>query len=155
VKLDTERLAQIAADFAERITTLEQEIWELADEEFTIGSPQQLGQVLFDKLGLSKKRRGKTGFSTDARVLAAIREEHEIIAKVEAWRELTKLKSTYLDALPELIRPSTGRLHTTFNQTATTTGRLSSTNPTCRTSRSEARRAARSGPASSRRRATG
>ena len=85
--------------------------------------------MLFDKLGLSKKRRGKTGFSTDARVLAAIRDEHEIIAKVEQWRELTKLKSTYLDALPELIRESTGRLHTTFNQTATTTGRLSSTNP--------------------------
>jgi DNA polymerase I len=129
VKLDTERLAEIAADFATRISALERDIWDLAGEEFTIGSPQQLGQVLFDKLGLSKKRRGKTGFSTDARVLAAIREEHEIIAKVEAWRELTKLKSTYLDALPELIRPSTGRLHTTFNQTATTTGRLSSTNP--------------------------
>ncbi len=129
VKLDTERLAEIAADFATRISALERDIWDLAGEEFTIGSPQQLGQVLFEKLGLSKKRRGKTGFSTDARVLAAIREEHEIIAKVEAWRELTKLKSTYLDALPELIRPSTGRLHTTFNQTATTTGRLSSTNP--------------------------
>ena len=129
VKLDTERLARINEDFAERIAALEREIYELAGEEFTIGSPQQLGQVLFDKLGLSKKRRGKTGFSTDARVLAAIRDEHEIIAKVEQWRELTKLKSTYLDALPELIRESTGRLHTTFNQTATTTGRLSSTNP--------------------------
>ena len=129
VKLDTHRLAGIAEDFGTRIEALEKEIYELAGEEFTIGSPQQLGQVLFDKLGLSKKRRGKTGFSTDARVLAAIREEHEIIAKVEAWRELSKLKSTYLDALPELIRPSSGRLHTTFNQTATTTGRLSSTNP--------------------------
>jgi len=129
VKLDTARLAKINEDFAERITTLERQIWDLAGEEFTIGSPQQLGQVLFDKLGLSKKRRGKTGFSTDARVLAAIRDEHEIIGKVEQWRELTKLKSTYLDALPELIRDSTGRLHTTFNQTATTTGRLSSTNP--------------------------
>ncbi|MGZ4200501.1 MAG: DNA polymerase I, partial [Thermoleophilaceae bacterium] len=129
VKLDTARLARINEDFAERIAALEREIYELAGEEFTIGSPQQLGQVLFDKLGLSKKRRGKTGFSTDARVLAAIRDEHEIIGKVEQWRELTKLKSTYLDALPELIRESTGRLHTTFNQTATTTGRLSSTNP--------------------------
>ena len=129
MKIDTARLAEIGASFGERIATLESEIWELAGEEFTIGSPQQLGQVLFEKLGLSKKRRGKTGFSTDARVLAAIREEHEIIGKVETWRELSKLKSTYLDALPELIRPSTGRLHTTFNQTATTTGRLSSTNP--------------------------
>ena len=129
VKLDTERLAAINAGFADRITALEREIWELAGEEFTIGSPQQLAQVLFDKLGLSKKRRGKTGFSTDARVLAAIRDEHPIIAKVEQWRELTKLKSTYLDALPELISHEDGRLHTTFNQTATTTGRLSSTNP--------------------------
>jgi DNA polymerase I len=129
VKLDTERLAQIGEGFAGRIAALETEIWELAGEEFTIGSPQQLAQVLFDKLGLSKKRRGKTGFSTDARVLAAIRDEHPIIGKVEQWRELTKLKSTYLDALPELISDEDGRLHTTFNQTATTTGRLSSTNP--------------------------
>ena len=103
MKLDTARLAEIGASFGERIATLESEIWELAGEEFTIGSPQQLGQVLFEKLGLSQKRRGKTGFSTDARVLAAIREEHAIIAKVETWRELSKLKSTYLDALPELI----------------------------------------------------
>jgi DNA polymerase-1 len=85
--------------------------------------------VLFEELGLSRKRRGKTGFSTDARVLAAIRDEHEIVAKVEAWRELSKLKSTYFDALPGLISAETGRLHTTFNQAATTTGRLSSTNP--------------------------
>ena len=97
--------------------------------EFTIGSPQQLAEVLFDELGLTKKRRGKTGFSTDARVLGQIRDEHEIVPKIEEWRELTKLKSTYLDALPELIDPDTGRIHTTFNQTATATGRLSSTNP--------------------------
>src|SRR5437763_10487375 len=129
VKLDTTRLAVINAGFADRITAFETEIWEMAGEEFTIGSPQQLGHILFEKLGLSKKRRGKTGFSTDARVLAAIRDEHPIIAKVEQWRELTKLKSTYLDALPELISDEDGRLHTTFNQTATTTGRLSSTNP--------------------------
>ena len=97
--------------------------------EFTIGSPQQLGEVLFEELGLTKKRRGKTGFSTDARVLAQIRDEHEIVAKVESWRELTKLKNTYLDALPDLIDPETGRIHTTFNQVAAATGRLSSTNP--------------------------
>jgi DNA polymerase I len=94
-----------------------------------IGSPQQLAEVLFVKLGLSRKRRGKTGFSTDARVLRAIREEHAIIEKVERWRELTKLRSTYLDELPSLIDDATGRLHTTFNQTSTTTGRLSSTDP--------------------------
>ncbi|HKH23072.1 MAG TPA: DNA polymerase I [Solirubrobacterales bacterium] len=129
VLLDQKRLADIGEGFEQRIETLQVEIFELAGHEFTIGSPQQLAEVLFDELGLTKKRRGKTGFSTDARVLSQIREEHEIVAKVEQWRELTKLKSTYLDALPELIDPGTGRLHTTFNQTATATGRLSSTNP--------------------------
>ena len=129
VKLDEKRLADINEGFEQRIETLQADIFELAGHEFTIGSPQQLAEVLFDELGLTKKRRGKTGFSTDARVLSQIREEHEIVTKVEQWRELTKLKSTYLDALPELIDPETGRLHTTFNQTATATGRLSSTNP--------------------------
>ena len=129
VKLDIDRLAEVGMGFAERITTLEQEIYELAGEEFTIGSPQQVGRILFEELGLSRKRRGKTGFSTDARVLAQIRDEHPIVAKIESWRELSKLKSTYLDSLPELVDPDTGRIHTTFNQAATTTGRLSSTNP--------------------------
>ncbi|HEU4707391.1 MAG TPA: DNA polymerase I [Solirubrobacterales bacterium] len=129
LKLDAERLAEVGAGFGERIAALEEEIFELAEEEFTIGSPQQVGRILFEKLELTKKRRGKTGFSTDARVLAQIRDEHPIVEKIESWRELTKLKSTYLDTLPELIDPETGRVHTTFNQTATTTGRLSSTNP--------------------------
>jgi DNA polymerase I len=129
VALDVQRLAEIGARFDERIAALEREVYELAGEEFTIGSPPQLAEVLFEKLGLSRKRRGKTGFSTDARVLAAIRGEHPIVAKIEEWRELTKLKSTYLDALPELVDDRDGRLHTTFNQTVTTTGRLSSTNP--------------------------
>ncbi len=128
VKLDTEHLGRIAASFEEQIAALESEIYGLAGEEFTIGSPQQLAEILFVKLGLSKKRRGKTGFSTDARVLAAIRGEHEIIERVERWRELTKLKNTYLDALPDIV-DSRSRLHTTFNQTAATTGRLSSTDP--------------------------
>ena len=114
---------------ADQIDSLESEIYEHAGHEFTIGSPQQLATVLFEELELSKKRRGKTGFSTDARVLAQIRDEHEIVAKIERWRELTKLKNTYLDALPELIDAETGRIHTTFNQVATATGRLSSTNP--------------------------
>jgi DNA polymerase-1 len=129
LKLDAERLAEVGAGFGERIDTLEREIFELAEEEFTIGSPQQVGRVLFEKLGLTRKRRGKTGFSTDARVLAQIRDEHPIVEKIEQWRELTKLKNTYLDSLPELIDPETGRVHTTFNQASTTTGRLSSTNP--------------------------
>ncbi len=129
LKLDAERLAEVGAGFGERIATLEKEIFELAEEEFTIGSPQQVGRVLFEKLGLTRKRRGKTGFSTDARVLAQIRDEHPIVEKIESWRELTKLKNTYLDSLPDLIDPETGRVHTTFNQASTTTGRLSSTNP--------------------------
>jgi DNA polymerase I len=128
VKIEVGRLQEISKRFGTRADELERRVWELAGEEFTIGSPQQLAHVLFDKLGLSKKRRGKTGFSTDARVLQAIRHEHEIIPAIEEWREVTKLKSTYLDAFPDLIAAD-GRLHTTFNQTATATGRLSSTNP--------------------------
>ena len=93
-----------------------------------IGSPQQLGQILFEKLGLSRKRRGKTGFSTDARVLQAIRDEHPIIPKIERFRELSKLVQTYLDALPNWIGDD-GRLHTTFLQVNAATGRLASINP--------------------------
>src|SRR4029079_2276971 len=104
---------------------LEREIWDLAGEEFMIGSPQQLAEVLFEKLGLSRKRRGKTGYSTDARVLQAIRDEHEIIPKIERHRELSKLAQTYLDALPNWVGED-GRLHTTFEQVTAATGRLSS-----------------------------
>jgi DNA polymerase-1 len=129
IKLDTRRLEEAASRIRADAETLEREIWELAGEEFMIGSPQQLAEVLFVKLGLSRKRRGKTGFSTDARVLQAIRGEHEIIPKVERWRELTKLVQTYLEPLPNWIDPHTGRLHTTFQQTNTATGRLSSINP--------------------------
>jgi DNA polymerase I len=128
VKIDVGRLGKISERFGAQAAELERRVWDLAGEEFTIGSPQQLAPILFDKLKLSRKRRGKTGFSTDARVLQAIRHEHEIIPAIEEWREVTKLKSTYLDAFPDLIAAD-GRLHTTFNQTATTTGRLSSTDP--------------------------
>lgn len=129
ITLDVEGLKGIQTRFGKQIAALEEQIYELAGEQFTLGSPQQLSRVLFDKLGLSRKRRGKTGFSTDARVLAAIRDEHPIVRAIEDWRELTKLTNTYLDALPGLIDAKTARLHTTFNQTATATGRLSSTNP--------------------------
>jgi DNA polymerase-1 len=128
VKLDTDRLREISSRVKAEADALEREIFELAGEEFTIGSPKQLEEVLFGKLGLSRKRRGKTGYSTDARVLQAIRHEHEIIPKIERFRELTKLAQTYLDALPEYIGAD-GRLHTTFSQTTATTGRLSSNNP--------------------------
>ena len=128
VKLDTRRLREISERVKIEADGLEREIFELAGEEFTLGSPRQLEEVLFAKLGLSRKRRGKTGYSTDARVLQAIRSEHEIIPRIERWRELTKLAQTYLDALPLLVDQGS-RLHTTFNQTAATTGRLSSNNP--------------------------
>ena len=128
VKLDTERLHEISQRVKAEADGLEREIFELVGEEFTLGSPKQLEAILFGKLELSRKRRGKTGFSTDARVLQAIRHEHPVIEKIERWRELTKLAQTYLDALPVLIAGD-GRLHTTFNQTAATTGRLSSLNP--------------------------
>ena len=128
VRLDVEKVRAMATRIGEEALALERRIWDLAGEEFTIGSPQQLSAILFEKLGLSKKRRGKTGFSTDARVLAAIRDEHEIVGLIEEWRELTKLKSTYLDAFPSLLG-SDGRLRTTFSQVVAATGRLSSSNP--------------------------
>jgi DNA polymerase-1 len=128
VKLDTARITEISERVKAEANGLESEIFELAGEEFTLGSPKQLEEILFGKLGLSRGRRGKTGYSTDARVLQAIRAEHEIIPKIERWRELTKLAQTYLDALP-LVVDGRSRLHTTFNQTAATTGRLSSNNP--------------------------
>ena len=128
IKLDTALLEQAASRIRTDAVELEREIWEMAGEEFMIGSPQQLAEVLFVKLGLSRKRRGKTGFSTDARVLQAIRDEHPIIPKIERFRELTKLVQTYLDALPAWIGDD-GRLHTTFLQTNAATGRLASINP--------------------------
>ncbi len=128
VRLNVDRLGEVDERVGEEIRRLEREIWDLAGEEFVIGSPQQLGAVLFEKLGLSKKRRGKTGFSTDARVLQAIREEHEIVPKVERWRELNQLEKTYLDVLPQLT-DAESRIHTTFLQAGATTGRLASTNP--------------------------
>ena len=128
LKLDTERLSAISLRVRQEADALEQEIFTLTGEEFVLGSPRQLEEVLFGKLGLSRKRRGKTGYSTDARVLQAIRHEHPVVPKIERWRELTKLAQTYLDALPLLIAVD-GRIHTTFNQTAATTGRLSSNNP--------------------------
>ncbi len=128
VRLNVERLREITARVREETSNLERRIHELAGEEFTIGSPQQLGEILFVKLGLSRKRRGKTGFSTDARVLQAIREEHEIVPAIERWRELSTFIKTYLDVLPQLA-DERSRIHTTFLQTVAQTGRLSSTNP--------------------------
>ena len=129
MKLDADALAEASKNFASDIARLEAEIYEIAGEQFTIGSPKQLGPILFDKLGLTRGRKGKTGYSTDARVLAALRDESPIVERIERWRELTKLKSTYVDSLPKMISPKDGRIHTTLDQTRAATGRLSSVNP--------------------------
>ncbi len=128
VRLNLARLAEITGRVREETAELEGEIFALAKEEFLIASPQQLGEILFEKLGLSRKRKGKVGFSTDARVLQAIREEHVIVPRIERWRELSTFIKTYLDVLPEQADPHS-RIHTTFLQAVAQTGRLSSTNP--------------------------
>jgi len=129
VKMDPYRLGEITARVRDRVDELTDRIHQLAGGPFTIGSPQQLAEVLFSRLGLPPARKGKTGFSTDASVLKTLRDQHPIVAAVEEWRELTKLRNTYLDPLPQRLDPQMGRLHTTFNQTVASTGRLSSSNP--------------------------
>ena len=129
IRIDTYRMGEITARLAERVEELEASALELAGEEFQLGSTQQLARILFEKLGLTAGRKGKTGYSTDARVLRAIRDDHPIVPVVEEWRELTKLLNTYLLPLPELIDQRDGRLHTTINQAVAATGRLSTTNP--------------------------
>ena len=129
VKIDTYRMGEITARLADRLEELETRAHELAGEEFMLGSTQQVARILFEVLGLTAGRKGKTGYSTDSRVLRSIRGEHEIVAVIEEWREYSKLLNTYLGPLPELISPDDGRLHTTFNQAVASTGRLSTTNP--------------------------
>jgi DNA polymerase-1 len=128
VRIDTYRMGEITARLRDRIAELEARAYALAGEEFVLGSPQQLGRILFEKLGLTPGRKGKTGYSTDSKVLRALRAEHEIVPVIEEWRELTKLVNTYLEPLPNLLGED-GRLHTTFNQTVAATGRLSTSNP--------------------------
>jgi len=131
IRVDRAALAAASRDFAERLATLEEEIYRLAGHPFTIGSPKQLGEVLFGEMGLAGGRKGKTGaLSTDARVLEQLAAEgHELPARVLDWRQLAKLKSTYADALIEQINPETGRVHTSYAMAATSTGRLASTDP--------------------------
>ncbi len=129
VKIDTYRMGEITARLADRVEELEARAYELAGEEFVIGSTQQLARILFEKLELTPGRKGKTGYSTDTRVLRSIREEHPIVEVVEEWREYSKLLNTYLGPLPSLISDEDGRLHTHFNQTVAATGRLSTSNP--------------------------
>ncbi|NTW28601.1 MAG: DNA polymerase I [Coriobacteriia bacterium] len=128
VGLDAGVLRALSAEAAEGMAALSAEIFKLAGCTFTLDSPKQLAEVLFERLGLPSQKRTKTGFSTDASVLAALVPFHPIAEKIVSYRELTKLKSTYLDALPRMLGDD-GRLHTTFNQTVAATGRLSSSNP--------------------------
>jgi DNA polymerase-1 len=129
VRIDTYRMGEITARLADRIEELETRAQELAGEEFALGSTQQVARILFEKLELTAGRKGKTGYSTDSRVLRSIRSEHPIVEVIEEWREYSKLLNTYLGPLPELISAKDGRLHTTFNQAVASTGRLSTTNP--------------------------
>jgi len=131
VCVDRDRLHDLSKSFADQLSLLEKQIHELAGEAFNINSSQQLGHILFEKLGLpvQKKTKKKTGYSTDVEVLTTLARNHELPALVLRHRSLAKLKSTYADALLELIHPETGRIHTSFNQTVAATGRLSSSDP--------------------------
>lgn len=131
VRLDTEALAETGNQFNQRLEELEREIYELAGHPFLLTSPRQVGEVLFDELKLNEKaKKTKSGqYSTGEEVLEAIRAKHPIVGKILAHRGLKKLVSTYIDALPKLILPETGHIHTSFNQAVTATGRLSSSNP--------------------------
>lgn len=131
VLLDTEALKQSSAHFTAQMEQIEKEIYELAGETFNIASPKQVGEVLFDKLKIVEKaKKTKTGqYVTSEEVLESLRHKHPVVEKILEHRGLKKLLGTYIDALPQLINPRTGRVHTSFNQTVTATGRLSSSNP--------------------------
>ena len=129
IKIDKSALEKFSKDLQKLITSYTKKIHKMAGEEFNISSPKQLQVILFEKLGLTSGRKTKTGFSTDARALENLKGEHEIIELILDYRQVTKLKSTYADSLPNLINEKTGRVHTDFNQTIAATGRLSSINP--------------------------
>ena len=129
IEVDQERAQVLSEEFGSTISRLEEEIFWLAGRRFNINSTRQLAQVLFEELGLPAKKRTKTGFSTDAEVLESLADQHDIAQRLLEYRQMVKLKGTYLDGLSDLIHPDTGRLHTTFNQTVAATGRLSSTEP--------------------------
>jgi DNA polymerase-1 len=129
VSVDTAFLGKLAVDYGREAETLRRSVWAAAGVEFNLDSPKQVGEVLFEKLRLRKGRRTKTGHSTDERTLLALAVNHEIAGLILSYRQLMKLKAGYLDALPRLANPKTGRVHTTYNQAVAATGRLSSSNP--------------------------
>jgi DNA polymerase-1 len=129
VLLDLKLLAEMSREMEQLMDISEDKIYRLAGERFNINSPKQLQFILFEKLGLPKGKKTKEGYSTDMEVLAMLATGHELPAEILAYRSMAKLKSTYIDALPSLVNPETGRVHTSYNQTVTATGRLSSSNP--------------------------
>lgn len=129
IKLDTVFLEKMSKQLATKIKEIQKQVFEIAGEEFNLNSPKQLSNILFQKLKLPVVKKIKTGLSTNALVLHKLSEKHEIVAKILYYREIEKLKNTYVDKLPKLINPQSGRIHTCFNQTGTSTGRLSSNNP--------------------------
>ena len=129
IKLDLKLLKELSRDIEKRLIKLIADIYEVSGTQFNINSPKQLGQVLFEKLALPVIKKTKTGPSTDEEVLRRLTQKHALPALLLEYRQLTKLKNTYVDALPKLVNPETGRVHTSFNQTGTETGRLSSSNP--------------------------
>ena len=129
IKVDKEMLAELGKEFTKIISSLEEEIYGYAGEEFNINSPKQLGVILFEKLELPVIKKTKTGYSTNAEVLEKLKDKHPIIDKIGEYRQIVKLNSTYVEGLTALINPIDGRIHSTFNQTITTTGRISSTEP--------------------------
>ena len=129
ILVDSDQLARLSIEFGQRLQTFEEEIFRVAGEPFNINSPRQLGEILFEKLQLPRGRKTKTGWSTDVQVLESLSLTHELPALVLQYRNLAKLKSTYVDRLASLRNPHTGRVHTSFNQCGTATGRLSSSNP--------------------------
>ncbi|MFP4199298.1 MAG: DNA polymerase I [Halanaerobium sp.] len=129
VKVDRDWLESLSERLGKRLEIITGKAHQLAGEEFNLNSPKQLGEILFEKLGLPVIKRTKTGYSTNASVLEKLEGKHEIIPLISEYRELSKLKSTYIDSLPPLINKETGKIHTSFNQMVTATGRLSSTDP--------------------------
>ncbi|MFA4922644.1 MAG: DNA polymerase I, partial [Ignavibacteriaceae bacterium] len=129
INIDRKMLAVLSKELETSINEYSEKIFRLAGETFNINSPKQMQKILFEKLHLQSSRKTKTGFSTDAQTLESLRGEHEIIDTILEFRQVAKLKSTYADSLPNLIHPKTGRVHTSFNQTIASTGRLSSNDP--------------------------
>ncbi len=129
IKIDVDKLNNLSKELARDIDSIQRRIYFLSGEEFNINSPKQLARVLFHSLGMKPGKKTKTGFSTEVSVLEELALTHELPREILNWRSLSKLKSTYVDVLPALINPKTGRVHTSFNQAATSTGRLSSSDP--------------------------